>query len=412
MLFEHMTDDLKAVPFKARLDQSFLSRSDPGNGSVRGRMTKFDSLVPAYLDTLPSYKPGKPVRQAELESGVSCIKMASNENPFGPSPLALEAIRRCAADIHVYPDNDLVELRGALAEINNLKAEQVMVTSGSTSFLDLIARTLLAPGLNAITSKHSFIVYPLVTRAAGARLIELLTLNHHFDLDAIAAAVNSETRVIYLANPNNPTGTMLEAAAIDRFLDGLPEHVITVLDEAYYDYADHFAAQRGVEYSHALDYVREGRRVVVLRTFSKAHGLAGLRVGYGFGPAELLGYFNRLKPPFMVSALGEAAALAALADADHIAKSVRSNATEAERLYRELTSLGISVVPTWANFLFCEIGDECAAICQQLQDAGVIVRHMAGNWNAHHAFRVSVGTPEQNDQFLRAIKKVLAKVPA
>jgi len=375
-------------------------------------MTKFDALVPAHLSTLPSYKPGKAVRQAELESGVSCIKMASNENAFGPSPLAIEAIRRCAADIHVYPDNDLIELRGALAEINDIDPEQVMVTSGSTSFLDLIARTLLGPGRNAVTSKHSFIVYPLVTRATGARLIEVPTRNHHFDLDAIADAVDSDTRVVYLANPNNPTGTLLEATEIDRFLDRMPEHVITVLDEAYYDYASHFASQRGVDYSHALQYVRAGRRVVVLRTFSKAHGLAGLRVGYGFGPAELLGYFNRLKAPFMVSSLGETAAIAALADADHIAMSVRSNATEAERLRRELSALGISVVPTWANFLFCEVGDECPTLCQQLQDAGVIVRHMTGNWNAQHAFRVSVGTPEQNDCFLKAIKKVLVKVPA
>lgn len=375
-------------------------------------MTKFKSLVPAHLDALPSYKPGKPVRQAELESGVSCIKMASNENPFGPSPLAIEAIRRAAADLHVYPDNDLMELRGALAEINSLQPDQVMVTSGSTSFLDLIARTLLGPGLNAVTSKHSFIVYPLVTRATGARLTEVPTRNHHFDLEAIADAVDSNTRVVYLANPNNPTGTLLEAAEIDRFLDRLPEHVVTVLDEAYYDYASYFAAERGVDYSHGLDYVREGRRVVVLRTFSKAHGLAGLRVGYGFGPAELLGYIHHLKPPFMVSALGEAAALAALADAKHIAKSVRSNATEAERLRRELTAMGISVVPTWANFLFCEIGDEAAAMCRQLQDAGIIVRHMAGDWNAHHAFRVTVGTPEHNDKFLQAMKKVMTKVPA
>ncbi len=375
-------------------------------------MSHYKSLVPAHLDTLPSYKPGKAVRQAELESGVSCIKMASNENPFGPSPLAIEAIRRAFTDFHFYPDNDLIELRGALAQINGLDLNQVMVTSGSTSFLDLLARTLLAPGLNAVTSKHSFIVYPLVTRATGARLIEVPTRNHHFDLDAIAAAVNSETRVVYLANPNNPTGTLLPAAEIDRFLDRLPEHVITVLDEAYYDYASHIASERGVEYSHALDYVRQGRRVVVLRTFSKAHGLAGLRVGYGFGPAELLGYFNRLKPPFMVSSLAETAALAALADAEHLAKSVRSNATEAERLRRELTAMGISVVPTWANFLFCEIGDDCAAMCQQLQDAGIIVRHLAGSWNAHHAFRVTVGTPEQNDKFLRAMKKVLARVPA
>lgn len=375
-------------------------------------MSHYKSLVPAHLDTLPSYKPGKPVRQAELESGVSCIKMASNENPFGPSPLAIEAIRRASGDVHFYPDNDLIELRGALAEINGLYAEQVMVTSGSTSFLDLLARTLLAPGLNAITSRHSFIVYPLVTRATGAHLIEVPARNHHFDLDAIAAAVNSETRVVYIANPNNPTGTMLPAAEIDRFLDRLPEHVITVLDEAYYDYASHLAAKRGVDYSHGLDYVRHGRRVVVLRTFSKAHGLAGLRVGYGVGPAELLGYFHRLKPPFMVSSLAEAAALAALADAEHIAKSVRSNATEAERLHRELSALGIAVTPTWANFLFCEIGDECAMMCQQLQDAGIIVRHLAGSWNAQHAFRVTVGTPEQNDRFLRAMKKVLARVPA
>jgi len=375
-------------------------------------MTDYKSLVPAFLETLPRYKPGKPVRQAELESGVSCIKLASNENPFGPSPLAIEAIRRASCDFHFYPDNDLVELRGALAEINGVGAEQVMVTAGSTGFLDLLARTLLGPGLNAVTSKHSFIVYPLVTRATGAQLIEVPTRNHHFDLDAIADAVNLQTRVVYIANPNNPTGTLLPAAEIDRFLDSLPEHVITVLDEAYYDYANHFATGQGVEYSHALEYVRQGRRVVVLRTFSKAHGLAGLRVGYGFGPAELLGYFHRLKPPFMVSSVAEVAALAALADVEHIAKSVRSNATEAERLRRELSALGIPVAPTWANFLFCEIGDECATMCQQLQDAGIIVRHLAGSWNAHHAFRVTVGTPEHNDHFLRAMKKVMAKVLA
>jgi histidinol-phosphate aminotransferase len=375
-------------------------------------MTNFTSLVAAYLHTLPSYQPGKPVRQAELESGVDCIKMASNENPFGPSSLAREAIHRAACDAHFYPDNDLIELRGALAEVHSLNMNQVMITSGSTSFLDVLARTLLGPGLNAVTSKLSFIVYPLVTRATGARLIEVPQRDHGFDLDAIADAVDVNTRVVYIANPNNPTGTMVEAHAIDRFLDRLPSHVITVLDEAYYDYASYFAVQRGVEYSHALDYVREGRSVVVLRTFSKAHGLAGLRVGYGLGSPELLGYFNRLKPPFMVSSLAETAALAALADADHVAMSVRTNAAEAERLQHELSALGIRVVPTWANFLFCEIGDECASLCRQLQDAGIIVRHMTGSWSAPHAFRVSVGTPEQNEQFIQAFKRVMARVPA
>lgn len=373
-------------------------------------MTDFKPLVPAYVHTLPSYKPGKPVRQAELESGVACIKMASNENPFGPSPLAIKAIERAAGDTHFYPDNDLIELRGALAALHGLESDQVLVTAGSTSFLDVLARTLLGPGLNAVTSALSFIVYPVVTRATGARLIEVPTRNHGYDLDAMAAAVDFNTRVVFLANPNNPTGTMVDARAVDRFLDKLPSHVITVLDEAYYDYASYFASRRGVKYSRALDYVREGRPVVVLRTFSKAHGLAGLRVGYGFGPAELLGYFNRLKVPFMVSSAGEAAALAALADSAHLAKSVQSNASEAERLERELTALGIHVVPTWTNFLFCEVGDECASVCQQLQDAGIIVRPMVGSWGAPHAFRLTVGKPQHNDLLLAALKRVMTKV--
>ena len=171
-------------------------------------MTNFKSLVPAYLDTLPRYKPGKAVRQAELESGVPCIKMASNENPYGPSPLAIAAMNEVARDAHVYPDNDLIELRVALAEINHLDQSQVMITSGSTSFLDVLARTLLGPGLNAVTSKLSFIVYPLVTRATGAQLIEVPTRDDGYDLDRILDAVNVNTRVVYLANPNNPTGTL------------------------------------------------------------------------------------------------------------------------------------------------------------------------------------------------------------
>ena len=375
-------------------------------------MTNFKSLVPAHFHTLPSYQPGKPVRQAELESGVPCIKMASNENPFGPSPLAIEAMKTAAGDIHFYPDNELIELRVALAEINNLHQKQVMVTSGSTSFLDLLARTLLGPGLNAVTSKLSFIVYPLVTRAMGAQLIEVPTLNDGYDLDRIADSVDANTRVVYVANPNNPTGTLVDANAIDRFLDRLPPHVITVLDEAYYDYASYFAVQRGVEYSHAIEYVREGRPVVVLRTFSKAHGLAGLRIGYGFGPAELFSYFNRLKPPFMVASMAETAALAALADAEHIEKSVRSNSVEASRLTRAISGMGIRVVPTWANFLFCEVGAECASICQHLQDAGIIVRPLTGSWGAPHAFRVTVGTTEHNAQFIEALKAAVARVPA
>lgn len=244
-------------------------------------MADFEKFIPEHIRALTSYTPGKPLRQAKNESGVECIKMASNENPLGPSPRALEAMRSAAAQANFYPDMEISQLRQELARRYQLSPQQVLVTAGSTQLLDLIARTLLAPGKNAVTSERTFIVYPLVTRSAGGKLIEVPMHNDAFDLDAIAAAITAETRVVYLANPNNPTGTMFDAAATDRFLAKVPEHVMVVLDEAYCDFAEAFARQRGINYSRSLDYVREGRNVIVLRTFSKAHGLAGVRIGYG-----------------------------------------------------------------------------------------------------------------------------------
>jgi len=375
-------------------------------------MTDFGKLVPAWVPTLPTYKPGKMLRQAELESGVPCIKLASNENPFGPSPLALAAIRAAVSDLNYYPDTNTTELTAKLAELHELEPEQVVVTAGSTGFLDILARTLLGPGLNAVTSKLSFIIYPIATRATGAHLTEVATLNDGYDLERILEAVDVHTRVVYISNPNNPTGTLLDAQAVDRFLDRLPSHVITVLDEAYCDYAGYFAAQRGIDYSHSLQYVRQERHVVVLRTFSKAHGLAGLRVGYGMGPAELVGYFARVKPTFMVSSLGEAGALAALADADHIRRTIEANAVGVKLLTEAISEMGIQVTPTWTNFLFCRAGEDAHTLSQKLQGHGVIVRPMTGGWGAPEAFRVSVGTPEQNEQFLDALKRIRARVPA
>ncbi len=375
-------------------------------------MTDFSELVPAHVRKLASYKPGKSLRLAELESGMRCIKMASNENPFGPSPLAIEAMEVAAHEVNFYPDNGVTELTARLAELHEVEPAQILVTAGSSALLDIMARTLLGPGLNAVTSKLSFIVYPIVTRATGAQFIEVPTVNDGYDLDRILAAVDVNTRLVYLSNPNNPTGTILDANAIDRFLDQLPSHVITVLDEAYYDYATYFAAQRNFDYSHALDYVRQGRRVIVLRTFSKSHGLAGVRVGYGMGPAELMGYFARLKPAFMVSSLGEAAALAALADTDHIQRALETNAAETKVLTPAISDMGIRVTPTWTNFLFCRIGEDAAGLCRTLLDDGIIVRHMSGSWGAPDAFRVTIGTPEQNQHFLRALKRARSRVPA
>ncbi len=374
-------------------------------------MTNFGKLVPKHIQGLASYKPGKPLRQAELETGVRCIKLASNENPFGPSPLAVEAIKAATSEVNFYPDTGVTELVSRLAEIHELEPNQIMATAGSTTFLEIVARTLLGPGLNAVTSKLSFIVYPIVTNATGARLIEVPTLNDGYDLERILEAVDANTRVVYLANPNNPTGTLVTSAEIDNFLDRLPSHVITVIDEAYYEFAQYFAAERGVEYSHSLDYVRAGRPVLVLRTFSKAQGLAGIRVGYGMGPAELMSYFARMRPAFMVSSLGETAALASLADVGHVQKTVENNAVGAELLVPAMREMGIRVVPTWANFIFCDMGEETAPLCQLLEQSGIIVRPMHGPWGAPNAFRVSIGTREHNQMFLETLRHVRNRVP-
>ena len=374
-------------------------------------MGKFDELIPEHVRSLGGYTPGKPIRQAEQESGVECIKMASNENPFGPSPRALEAMHAAAADSYLYPDNDVTELRLRLAARHQLQPDQVLITGGSTSLLNIIARTLLAPGLNAVTSERSFIVYPIVTKAAGARLIEVPMKNDGFDLDAILAAMDDNTHLAYIANPNNPTGSLITAAEMDRFLERVPAHVVVVLDEAYCDFAEYFAKMRRVQYSHSLDYVREGRKVVVLRTFSKAHGLAGLRIGYGMATAALLQYFWRMKTVFSVSSIAEAAALAALGDKAHVRRALENNVAGVEYLSEKIAALGVRVLPTWANFLYLDVGEDADALAKQIQAQGVIVRPLT-TWGAPQAIRVTVGTPEQNEKFMAALKRSLAKAVA
>jgi histidinol-phosphate aminotransferase len=374
-------------------------------------MSRFYDLVTDHVRTLGRYTPGKPVRQAEQESGVTCLKLASNENPFGPSPRAVESMRREIGESHFYPDNDASELRSALAQKHGVAVENVLVGAGSTSLLEIIARTLVGPGLNAVIGERSFIVYPIATKAAGGSLKIVPMRNDGFDLDAMAAAVDAGTRVIFLANPNNPTGTLVDADAVDRFLAKIPPTVTVVLDEAYYDFAEYFAQQRGITYTRSLDYVTQGRNVVVLRTFSKAHGLAGVRVGYGIGPSELLGYFARLRTTFAVSNLAQAAGLAALADEDHVRKALANNAEQVEFLANGISRLGCRVVPTWANFLYCDVSEPADDLTQRLQDEGVIVRSLRP-WRVPEAIRVTIGTPQQNEVFLRALQKVRARVTA
>jgi len=342
---------------------------------------------------------------------VTCIQLASNENPFGPSPKAVEAMRAALAQCNFYPDNEASKLRLKLAERHNLKPEQIAAAAGLTSFLDTIARALLSAGQNAVTSQRSFIVYSIATKAAGGELIEVPTREDGFDLDGIVAAINGHTRLVFLANPNNPTGTLVSADELDRFLDKVPDHVLVILDEAYYDYAQYFAQLRHVEYSRSLEYVREGRKVMVLRTFSKAHGLAGIRVAYGMGQAELMASFARMCPTYSVSVPAQAAALAAREDEAHTRRSVEINAEQSEQLATAITALGHRVVPTWANFLYCELGEDAVSFAKRMREEGVLIRPL-GSWGAPTAVRITVGTPEQNVIFLKAFRKVIERTLA
>jgi histidinol-phosphate aminotransferase len=369
-------------------------------------MSRFSDLVVKHAREMAGYFPA----HSATPSDSQLVKLDSNENPFGPSPRALAAVQSALGSANFYPDDNCLELRVRLAAHHAVAVDQVLVTAGSTEMLSLLCQTMLAPGRNAVTSERSFIIYGMAVHATGAKLIQTPMREDSFDLDAILAAINDDTRLVFLANPNNPTGTMLEAAAVDSFLASVPAHVVVVLDEAYYDFALHFATLRGVEYSHSLEYLRQGARVVVLRTFSKAHGLAGLRIGYGLGPAELLTYCSRMQSTFSVSSAAQAAALAALDDQDHIARAVNNNTAQAQILSGGLARLKLHVVPTSANFLYCDVGQDASKFAARLRAQGISVRPL-NVWGAPNCIRVTVGTPEQNNRFLTAMRAITGHSP-
>jgi len=365
-------------------------------------MSRFFDLVSntARGVASPPAPPSKPTKDEP-----QLVRLDSNENPFGPSPHAVEAMQLALTSANLYPEDDCTDLRRRLAAVHDLPAEQVLVSPGSTGMLSLLCQTLLVPGLNAVTSERSFIVYSMAVHACGADLIQAPMREDGLDLDAIRDAINEHTRIVFLANPNNPTGTIVDAAAVDKFLAEVPGHVVVVLDEAYYEFAVHLAERRGIDYSRSLSYVRQGASVVVLRTFSKVHGLAGLRIGYGLGPGELLDYCARMRNTFSVSSVAQAAAIAALEDESHIARTVAGNADQAQVLGVGLSELGVRVVPTWANFLYCDVGEDAALVAERLRGEGISVRPL-GAWGAPHCIRVSIGKAEQNQKFLRAMSRV------
>jgi histidinol-phosphate aminotransferase len=366
-------------------------------------MSDFSQLVPDYIRRLAQGDRSRPLKQSSGDTKPIALNL--NENPFGPSPLALKAIEAALSDVHRYPEIQATELHEAIAAFHGAKPDQVLVTAGATELLCILAKALLAPGLNAITSARSFIVYKLATQVTEGKLIEVPTRDNGYDLDAITGAIDANTRIVFIANPNNPTGTMITTDEVDAFLTRVPEHVLVVLDEAYGDFAEDFAQKRRVVYSRSLNYVRQDRNVILLKTFSKTHGLAGLRVGYGIGPARLMSLFAPLRTIFSVSSIAQAAAVAALGDQEHIQKAVKNNAEQAEILSASLERLGFPAPKTWANFLYCELGQDAAAFAERLRAAGVIVQPL-GMWGAPSAIRISIGTPEENRGVLDALERL------
>jgi histidinol-phosphate aminotransferase len=355
-----------------------------------------------FVCDLVAYEPGKPIDETAREHGIDparIVKVASNENPLGPSPMAKAAMRDALEDAHIYPDGGGYRLRTGIAEALVLHRENVVLGNGSNEIIELLCHTFLNRQTELIAAEHAFVVYKLMATLFGAKYVEVPDPGLVHDLDAMAAAITPDTRLVFITNPNNPTGTMVDQPAIDRFMNRLPEHVIAVFDEAYIEFAE--------SAPDTLRYVREGRNVCVLRTFSKIHGLAALRVGYGLAPAHLAGLLQKARQPFNVNAIAQAGALAALADKQHTAATLRMNRAGMEFYQQALRQRGLEYVPSHANFLLVKTGDGDGLFRDMLQH-GVIVRAMS-SYKLPDWVRITIGTEAQNQRCLEVLDAVLAK---
>ena len=354
------------------------------------------------LKDLVAYEPGKPIEEVARERGLKpedIIKLASNENPLGPSPKAIEAMQQAVKEVHIYPDGGSYKLRQALAAKFDLEMGNIILGCGSNEVIEFIGHAFLKEGDNVITAEHAFLVYKLMAKVFGAGTIEVPDPGYVHDLDAMAAAVTPRTKEIFIANPNNPTGTLVSQEQIDRFMDKVPEHVVVVFDEAYYEFLDNPP--------DTLKYVREGRNVVVLRTFSKIQGLAGTRVGYGIAKKELIEVLQRTRQPFNINSIAQAGALAGLLDDEHQQKTKQITDEGRAYLQAQFAEMDLEYVPSYANFVIVKVGDG-NAVFKAMMDKGVIVRAMAA-YKLPAWVRISVGTMEQNVRCIEVLKQVLGK---
>jgi len=368
------------------------------------------SYRPAYssvADLVP-YSAGKPIEEVAREMGLTrIVKLASNENPMGMSPLAVEAMKQAATTVNRYPDGAAWDLKGKLSDRLGVPRENIVLGNGSNEILELLAQLLLTQGDETLYAWPAFVVYRLATLAHGGRGIEVpLDQNLRHDMNAMADALTDRTRIVYVANPNNPTGTYVGRTELERFMDKVPQNVPFVLDEAYFEFATHRD-----DFPDGMDYFRQGRPIVVVRTFSKAHGLAGVRVGYAVMPASLADLLNRVRQPFNVNSIAQAAAAAALDDDDFVRKSLEHNRVELRRIRDAVEGMGLTVTPSFTNFILIDLGHRSGQdVYEALMKKGVIVRSMAP-YGLPGTIRVTAGLKEENEFFLEALGEIIAGKP-
>jgi len=354
------------------------------------------------LSGIKPYKPGKPIEDVARELKLRCeiIKLASNENPVGPSPKAKAAMRGVLGEMQLYPDDNCCYLKARIAREFNVEPEWIIMGNGSTEILLFAAMTYLGGEESAVYSDGAFIMYKIATQIAGGRISTTPMKDYRHDLDAMAAAITPATRLVFVANPNNPTGTMVKQDEFARFMERVPDHVLVVVDEAYREYIS------DPDYPDSFQYLRAGRNILITRTFSKIHGLAGLRVGYGFARPELLQDIGKMRLPFNINRIGQVAALAALDDKAHVRHSIRVNEAGKQYLYDVLGRMGLNYVPTHANFIFVDFGCDTLELFDKLQHKGIIARTIR-EYGFPNALRITIGTEEQNARLARALKAVL-----
>ncbi len=360
-------------------------------------------LVPDYIRSIVPYPPGKPIEELERELGISdSIKIASNENPLGPSPKAMKAIEDFLPKLHRYPDGSVYYLKEKLAGKLGVSPGNLILGNGSNEIIEFLIRALIVPGKEAVMADQAFVIYRIIMQSVGgtSRIVPLKNFTH--DLEAMAGEVSAETRLLFIANPNNPTGTIVTRSEFERLLERVPEHVVVVLDEAYFEFVN------DPNYPSAIDYINEPRCVIGLRTFSKAYGLSGLRLGYGIGNEELINALDRIRQPFNVNSIAQVAALHALDDQEHLERTMDNNREGMDFLTGRLREMGYDWVPSQANFILIDLQEEAETLYQRLLPEGVIVRSMAG-YGLKEFIRVTIGTPEENRRFIDALAKVANK---